>query len=127
MLTNKHALTIIKKLSLPKQDYDTKQRFSQLPNDKNKIKYSCQKEHWEMWLNSKEPEQDFENTYTKILCAPMLYWLAEALDIDVSLAKYKIRTIHTDNDKTATMRKESRIFLSEIPYKTIQMRMEQKT
>jgi len=119
MLTIGEARNIIGELSLPKQDYDTKQRFNYLPNDKNRIVYSCQKEHWLVWLTSKEDEHDFKFVYNKLKCAPMLCWLAEALGIDTALAKNKMKMIFMNEDKTAIMREESHIFRLEVPYESI--------
>lgn len=69
----------------------------------NKAWYSSQKEHWLGWLaeyngpgaygRQTGTARDARYIYAHIQCAPMLFWLAEALDVDDGTLEAAFRAV----------------------------------
>lgn len=123
MITVEEAINIINDLPVGEMSYHKKQRFHDLKNDKNTISYNNQKEHWLNHLKKHNKEMDFRNCYNRLICAPMLCWLAESLDLPVSDVKTLILETPVKNDKVGTMRSEVKVFKEKIPYSLVANRM----
>lgn len=69
----------------------------------NNAWYRSQKEHWLGWLaeyagpgaygRTYDPSRDAKFVYNHIQCAPMLFWLAEAIDVPAAVLESAERAI----------------------------------